>query len=236
MSRNLSELLPDVLLSTSGCPPMIATQALSSATREFLDATDVWKVWIAPIDTVAGQATYSFPNHLMDPLEAWARTKTIDALRWAPTGRDLDFKTAQQLQAADRLWRTREAAIPAAWTYEIDSGDSTAMVRLYPVPADTVVDALEARLVISTHTYAGIGATPDDELEVSLPDEIFHKFRDAIVSGALGRLYAIPRRDWTDFKAAGYHKSLFEEAKVSAKSEGDVDHGEPCLTVAYGGL
>lgn len=231
MSKNISELLPDVLLSASGCPPMIATQALSSAVREFLEATSAWKVWVPSVDTVASQATYAFPNHLMDPDEAWARTTSVDMLVWGPTGREIPFMTALDLQDADPQWRTREAAVPLAWTYEIDS----ATVRLYPVPSEVVVDALEARLVISTHTYSGVGATANDLLPVLLPDEIFHKFRDAFVSGALTRLYTIPRRDWTDYQAARYHREVFEQAKIDAKSKADVDYNDVGLTVNYGG-
>jgi hypothetical protein len=231
VSKNLSELLPDVLLSASGCPPMIATQALSSAVREFLEATSAWKTWVAAIDVVADQATYAFPNHLMDPAEAWARTTSIDMLRWAPTGREIPFMTAADLQDADPQWRTRGGAVPSAWTYEIDSAE----VRLYPVPTTGVADALEARLVVSTHTYAGVGATATDTQPVLLPDEVFHKFRDAFVSGALARLYAVPRRDWTDYQAARYHREAFERAKIDAKSEADVDYNDVGLTVNYGG-
>jgi hypothetical protein len=235
VTRAISEILPDILLSVPGCPPPHATQALSSAVREFLDATGIWKVWVAPIDTVADQAVYAFPNHLMDPLEAWARTYAIDMLRWVPTGRELEFRTAQQLQAADREWRTRTAPVPAAWTHEIDDGTGAFGVRLYPTPSEIVVDALEARLVMSTHTYSGIGMTAADLLAVVLPDEIFHRYRDAFMYGALARLLLIPKRDWTDLGLARSYSQMFSDAKLSAKSTSDVDFNEPGLTVTYGG-
>lgn len=240
MSRDLSELLPDVLLSASGCPPMVALQALSSSTRQFLEETDVWKVWVPAIDTVADQAVYPFhagAMYLADPTQEWLRVKTLDALIWAPTGREIVFAPAQQLQGMDPKWRTRTAAVPSLWTYEIDGGASAAkQIRLYPTPTEAVVGALEARLVITTHTYSGMGVTATDAQPVVLPEELFHKFRDALVCGALARLHAMPRRDWTDFNAAMYHKSMFDKAVISAKSEGDVDHGDPVLVVDYGGL
>ena len=235
MTRSISELLPDILLCASGCPPPHATQALSSAVRQFLDETGVWKVWVDPIDTVANQAVYSFPNHLMDPLETWARTFSIDALKWGPTGRELTFQTASQLQCVDPLWRSRTARVPAAWTHEIDDGTGAFGVRIYPTPTEIVVDALEARLVMSVHTYSGLGMTPDDLLAVVLPDEIFHRYRDAFVQGALARLYLIPGRDWSDAGAARLQMELFNQAKLAAKSTSDVDFNEPGLTVAYGG-
>lgn len=236
MSRNINELLPEILVSASGCPSFLALQYLSSAVREFLEATDVWKAWAPAVDVVQDQATYTFQHNLADPLQVWVRTKTIDMLQWAPTGKDLDFKTAQQLQAADPLWRTRKAARPAAWTYEIDGGTGIKLVRIYPTPSVAVVGGLLARLVLTTHTYTGLGVTANDTQAVLLPDEIFQKYRDTFVCGALARLYAVPRRDWTDYKAATYHRGMFEDAKVSAKSAGDVDHGDAVLVVDYGGL
>lgn len=232
----LLNLLPDVLLSCSGCPTAVATQALSSATREFLYDTNAWKQWSANEDVIADEALYTFTNHLDTNAQRWARTKEIDILRWLPTGRDLVFKTQEQLQAHDPKWRERSAAVPAAYTYEWNEASWGRTVQLYPRPSVDVAAALQARMIIVTHTYAGLGVDAYDAQEVSLPDHIFQAYRDALVAGALGRLYKMPKRDWTDRNEAAYQDSIFNAAKVSAKSEADLDYGPGVVTVAYGGL
>lgn len=234
MSRALTELLPDVILSAPGCPPMVALQALSGATREFLTRTEAWKVWVSGKDLVANQANVSWPNHLDDAAQAQYMTLRVDALQWAATGRDIPYKTHDQLQQIDAQWRTRTGPEVKYWTQETAAG-SHAQVRLTPVPEANVTDALVARLVIITHSYAGIGANANDDLEVSLPDDLFHRYRDDLVNGALARLYRMPGRDWTDKSLAEYHRRLFEDALTPAKSEADNDFTAAVHTVRYGG-
>ncbi len=236
MSRDISELLPDVLVSASGCPPMIALQQLSSAVREFLYDTNAWKAWVPAVDTVIDQATYNFPNHLMDAAQRWARTKDIDILRWAPTGREIEFRTQQELQSRDIEWRSRKASVPSFYTNEAADSPWGYTIRLYPTPNVVVVGALSARLILSTHTYSGLGVTAYDAQPVLLADDVFERYRDAFVTGALARLYKMPSRDWSNPVVARERANEFNDRKVAAKTESDMDFGSQLLTVAYGGL
>lgn len=234
MSRPLTELLPDVILSAPGCPAMVALQALSGATREFLTRAEVWKPWVTGKDVVANTATVTWPNHLDDAVQAQYLTLRVESLQWAATGDEIEYKTHEQLQEMDPEWRTRTGPIPRYWTHDIDS-DDLYTVRLAPVPEANVTDALNARLVVITHSYAGIGANANDMLAVSLPDDLFHRYRDDFVNGALSRLYRMPGRDWSDKQLAEYHRKLFNDAMVPAKSEADNDYTSASHTVRYGG-
>jgi hypothetical protein len=219
---------------------MVALQALSGATREFLTKTEAWKPWAAvQKDATADTATVSWINHLPDPVapadpELQYITLRIETLQWAPTGEEIPFATHDDLQQMDREWRTRTGPQPKFWTPEIGSTDR-AVARLVPVPSATVTEALRARLVIITHTYAGIGANATDTLAVELPDDLFHRYFDVLVNGALSRLYRMPGRDWTDRPLSEYHRKLFEDALVLIKSEADNDYTSAPVVVQYGG-
>lgn len=233
--KSILKLLPDVVLEAPGVPHMVALQALSSAVRDFLTRSEVWKQWTGPLDVTAATAVLSIPNAVLDSLDLTQTTVRVHSLKWLDTGKLITFRTESQLQDMDCMWRTREATPPSAFTQEISSTDTALAVRLYPVPPATIVDAIDARLVITTQTYPGTGIAGAGDDDVTIPDSIFARYYDTMVRGALSRLLRMGGRDWTDKVQARDYAQQFETEIVRAKSQADAEFGNPVRTVTYGG-
>lgn len=245
MSRSIAELLPDVRIAASGCPEFLALFMLTRSLGEFLDRSEAWREWL-PVRTVGDiiDGVTSWPNHLDDDSQRWARIKRIDKVEWHPSGHVVCFKTPSQLQEIDPMWRTREGTSAWAWTSD---GESAALdeesvsgyqVRLYPVLSSAAdpTHGIRPRVVVVTDVVTDMGQNDFDGQVPVLPDRIFYPFRDAIVSGALASLYLIPGKDWTDQKLAAYYRGNYEAAIVRAKSRADAEYGNPVFTTGYGGI
>lgn len=244
MSRSITELLPDVILEAPGVPYMVALQSLSGAVRDFLTRSEVWREWSVTFDLALNQFEVVIPNLVpdvvaptadFDDTQKWQRMVRIAALQWVPTGAIIPFLTPAQMQFGDELWRTRTAAVPAAFTQEITSAQNVLVARISPGASVAGTDVLRARVVLTTHTYAGIGATASDDQDVVVPEFLFHQYRDVVVRGALARLLRMGGRDWTDKRQAAEYQSIFEMDVLRARSQADAEFGQPVLTVAYGG-
>lgn len=235
MSRSITELVPEVALEAQGAPNFAILQALSSTTRDFLTRSEAWRQWTNPIDLTLNQFSVVIPNILNDDTKKWQRMIRVAALKWEATGDLLEFRNTQQLQERDPLWRTRTDAVPCAYTQELTSTDNVLSVRIYPGASVATTGALRAQIVLTTHSYANIGANAYDSQDVSLPEFLFHQFRDTIVRGALARLLRMPNRDWTDKRQSAEYQAWFESDLIRAKSTADAEFGQPVLTVDYGG-
>lgn len=245
MSRSIRDLLSDVRIAAAGVPGFLALHMLTMSLSEFLDRSEAWREWL-PVRTVPDivNGMVSWSNHIDDDTQRWARIKRIDRMRWHPTGAEVPFKTAMQLQEIDPDWRTRVGTRPACWTTE---GEAAAIdnetvsgyqIRLYPLLAAgvDVTYGVQPRVIVVTDVVADMDQSIFDNQIPLIPDRVFYAHRQAIVAGALASLYLIPGKDWTDQKLAGVHRSAFESAITRAKSRADADYGNPSYTTGYGGI
>lgn len=245
MSRSISDLLPEIRTNAAGCPEFLALYSLTRSLSEFLDRSEAWREWLA-VRTVAdianGIATWY--NHLDDDEVRWARIKRIDAMRWYPTGTPVTPRTIQQLQSIDPLWRTREGSTARHFVLEGETAAASATtvsqhrVRLYPMLSSQVADTdgVQPRVVVVTDVVADMDLSVFDDQIPVLPDRIFYAFRELITAGALARLFAMPGKDWTDQKLAGYYDGKFERGVIEAKSRADNDFSNAPVVCTYGGI
>lgn len=245
MSRPITDLLPDIRLAASGVPEMVATYYLTRSLSEFLDRSEAWREWL-PVRTIGDitDGIASWPNHLDDETQRWARIKRIDKMRWYPTGNTVEFKTASQLQDIDPEWRSRQGARAFHYTNESEAPAgaedevSGFRIRLYPIPAADIdpTHGVETRAVVVTDVVANMGLGDFDDQIPTVPDRVFYPWRNAIVDGALSSLYLMPGKDWTDPGLAAVKAASFAAAIVQAKSRADAEYGNPKFTTGYGGI
>lgn len=245
MSRSVRDLLPDVRVVSAGVPEFLALYSLTRSLSEFLDRSEAWREWLPVLvtaDFLTGLAAWS--NHLDDDTKRWARIKRIDKLEWYPTGEVVKFKTPSQLQEIDPEWRTRTGTRVYCYTNEGESAAADAdhvsgyQIRVVPIPVSGL-DAsygIRPRVVVTTDAVADFELSTFDSQIPQIPDRIFYAFRDAIVDGALARLFLMPGKDWTDQKLSAAHRTSFERAVVTAKSRADAEFGNPSYTTGYGGI
>lgn len=242
MSRPITDLLPDVRINAAGVPEFLATYMLSGAFEEFLDRSEAWKEWgTAFAFSSATTGLKSWQNHSGVATQRWVRIKRVDKLQVVETGKDIPFRTANQLSGYDSLWRTREASCPQYYTTEGElaaSGDNVSgfQIRLYPRPAAGAVYTILPRFVLGVAPVTGMGLEDHDDEVITAPDRIFYPYRNALVSCALARLYLMPGKDWSNPGLAQLHAVAFENAVTDAKSRADRDFGNAPLVMGYGGI
>lgn len=160
--------------SVIGCPVPTAHQALVDAATQFCTETNVVQVTTYPTPVRAGISVYDLDlpqfQEPMRVLAAWLEGQPLRVLTDTQPGSGLTEDETAQPRGA-----------PHSITY-VDRG----VVKLYPTP-DTDAPALSFRVVTSP--------TPDAR---RLHNDLFYRWHDAVVSGALMRLTAIPAQPFTD--------------------------------------
>jgi len=75
-----------------------------------------------------------------------------------------------------------------------------ATLTLDEAPGSAETDGLDVRVVLTTR---------DSSDTSSVPSQIFDRYCDAIVSGALVEIHMLPGRPWTNAELAGYHRQRY---------------------------
>lgn len=66
-------------------------------------------------------------------------------------------------------------------------------------------------------------------------DSIFDEYWEAIIDGALARLYSIPGKEWSSPRDAAYRQSLFDNAISVAEGRANADNTAKRRVCSYGG-
>lgn len=191
-----ADLLPQLLVDAPECPDQVATQALVGAAIEWCRETLGWAEIMDPIILSDGQSTYDLDvptdAQLVTVTRVWIGDYTL---------RSVTPDTVSQLIPD---WQT--AATPQPTVYTLSTGSKT--ISVYPTPAN----AGRAKMLVRACYAPTLAAT-------SMPDEVGTPIQDALLDGARARLFAQPRKPWSDTQLAGYHRTLFENAKVESRIE-----------------
>ena len=216
MAVAISTLTPDIQMEIPELPGFIAQRHFLKAAREFAERSRAWRQDIQ-LSIVDGTATLDLA------LEYGADVELVDIVSIKPAsgGAPLEARTPQWLDTNRTNWRT-ETSDPATY-YFLSSNNK---IRLVPIPASTVINYYDARVALKPKLTA-----------TTIPDIIANKFDELLIHGALSRIYAIPRKPWTDPNLSSYHLALFERGVLDARAEGtdEFQTGVP-RTVKYGGL
>lgn len=174
------------------CPDPMAYQALVDSAVHFCHVSKVLRVELDPVTTTAGQSNY-----------------TLDA----PTGMSVsrvtrvvfDNTPVHLLAAEDRPISSFESN--GNFYASVGTDDSEVFVTLHPAPKMAGVLAVEAVVVPLRNA-------------TQLADELYNKWCEPIVYGALARILAVPAQPFTDpVSAQMYAQKAFVETS-KARIEG----------------
>lgn len=101
-------------------------------------------------------------------------------------------------------------------------------VRLVPAPFEDRNNAASLRAVLAPSSDA-----------CDIPNAEFARHRDALVSGALSRLYAMPQKPWSSASLTDHHEKLYREGLRRAgirSRKGNTKAPSVVRAVSYGGL
>lgn len=211
-----ADLVPDIQVEIPETPVFVAERQIIRATRELCEEARVWRLSF-DIDTVADTATVVLTNSLP------ANTELVDviSMKNAAGGEPLTPMTYARMDKNHSDWRSESNSDAKHYVLEANN-----TLRLYPTPADDATDKYHIRVAVKPKLTV-----------TSLDDRLFNKYSEILISGALARLYAIPRKPWTDLQLAGYHRGIFYSSFPAARTEAAEEFQTGVARkVSYGGI
>lgn len=170
------DYLPEVLISASGVPYVIAINAIRNAAIRFCEKTGIWKEDITAINVVAAQSDYTITPTKGEIINLkWATYNGYTLLMFSEEELDIEFNKGNT-----ENWRLKtEPEAEGIYMYSYNTA------RLVPIPNVSITSGLL------------VGVTLKPSLDSTDGIEEIHKnWKDAIVLGALSRLHGMPGRPW----------------------------------------
>lgn len=213
----LTSIIPDILVEIPEVPQFVAKRQLLRATREFAERTRAWRRNIQ-ISVIANTATVN-----LQP-EFGTTSELVDIITIKNTGGGAPLTPTTFVWLDENMsdWRS-DTAVDAQY-YVLESNNT---IRLVPYPSTTTANLYDVRVCLK----------PIVATATTIPDVLANKFDEVLVHGALGRLYSIPRKPWTDANLAQYHMALFMDGVFRGEQEAvdEFQTGVP-RKIRYGGL
>lgn len=182
--RNLGSLADDMVYRLPGCDDVMVRKTLQAACRDFCERTSALRFRI-PAEFEVDRRSYP----VVAPCDCHVKTvRDVQFFRgWSET---VDGNEVIRLTflPADRKWR-------------VDPGPNIVFTGAIT----------EEFLLTRTGFIAEVDCVPSMNSE-DLPEPFVDQFGEAIVAGALSRLYAMQNRPWTDAAQAASEKITFERA------------------------
>jgi hypothetical protein len=192
MREEIRNLLTNVIINVPGADRDLAEMHLGNSLREFTRQSCVWTE-MQDLVTVKGAAEYQLSAPCPYALVAWV-------LAAQPEGGYSGLSTMPAGQIAPTAYDA--PGPPRAFTCP-----SPGIIRLSPVPDGTYRVQLLLALVATS-------------LESPLPPNFVGLFHEALLSGALHRLYSMPGMPFSSLKLAEYHGKKFRAGMVDARIAG----------------
>lgn len=182
----LTNLLPEVLLSVSGCSNILATGAIRDAATRFLSLSLFWNEIQEAIEVTA--------DDLPLPIYAPKGARVASVLVVSANGIALKPMSSEDVDSMVTRGCIQTASQP--YRYYMSGMDD---IELFP-PFDSTV-RLQIRVAYTLKKDAE-----------SIPSDLYEEYGIAIASGALGKLLAIPGQPWTNAALSETHRVWFETA------------------------
>lgn len=185
-SVTYNQWLPYVQVALPGCPTPLILENIRQAIITFCAQTKYWRVTLAPFYTLADQPEYT----LEYPVDT--KIVAVETIRFGEQQAVLTPTTEEEMDACVNSWRN--------WTgtpgrYMQTMTDSFRFDRI-PVVGSLV------------NVLVSLKPTQDAQ---QVDERVYEEWKDAITSGALARLFAMPNQEWTDVNIAGYHMAIYQQ-------------------------
>ena len=203
MSKAWDDYLPDVLLEATGCPTLIAVNAIRSAAVDLCGERSVWQEDLERSSLVAGDPLCDL--YVPDDSEV----ATILDVRFYPVGETTALSIAgptdeKTLNAVRPGWKD-EACEGTVNTVSVCAYLSPLVLRVIPIPVVSQADAIAV-----TATLRPTRASTEG------PDLLYTDYLETICTGALAKLLAMGNKPWSDLQTAVFKSAEFRRMKARA--------------------
>ena len=192
-----TQWLPAVQIHVPECPTPMITEAVRSTCIRFCGESRYLREELDPFNTVATDDEYE----LTPP----ADSAIAEILSLRINGRLLDPTTVDALEAETVDWKDL-SGYPSRYFQR-----SRSVIVVNPVPDAAYV----SRAVV---------AIKPSQASSGVDGRVFEEWKDAIASGTLAYLMAMPGQAWSNPELAGYHGGLFSSAVARARAQADAGY------------
>lgn len=184
-----ARVIPEVI----GCPIFVAVESVRDAAIEFCNRSRYWRVTLASINIVAGQATYTLipptDSSISEILSVRHNTFVVN-----PTS---EFSLDGQYPS----WRL----LTSSQAEEYFSNERN-IIRLTPIPSVSGTANLDVRVVLKP-----------SRTSTTIPDQLYDHYLEEVAAGAKARLMVMPGVDWSNPDLALYYRTVFESGIKNAR-------------------
>ena len=214
-TRNFDEVTQRLATNVPGCPFPVIEKYVRDAAIEVCETTLVWKYEQPSIRLTPGLHDYEYepPNNA----EVHAFLHVTIAIA-GDTPLPIDPLTLEQLYQKYPAWPDHDPDAQSR-PQSIAHLDADHFV-VAPVPDNA--ELYDVRMLVALkplRTAVGMDRTTLDEIE------------NAVMDGALSCLYMLPDKNWTDKRAAEYHKSQFINRMSERRARANLGAGRASMTV-----
>lgn len=199
------DFLPFIAPSVASCPIDTITFHTRMAAIEFCRKAHVWRESLDGVLADGHSVEYTLP--IDDQIEV---AKLLSVTLTDSAG--VKPREATVMESIEgRLEMRRGCTELIAWT------DNRRALSVWPAPRAEAEISVYAAIKPSTGAF-------------SFNDEVFAHHAEDIATGALGRLYAMPRCDWTDAALAEISTRMFKDrinSAARAAGRGNARHNRP---------
>ncbi len=192
-----TQWLPAVQIHVPECPTPMITEAVRSTCIRFCGESRYLREELDPFNTVATDEEYE--------IAAPADCAIAEILSLRVDGTQLKPTTVDALENEVVDWQDLTGR-PTRYFQR-----SRAVIVMNPVPDAAYV----SRAVVAIKPSQSSGG---------VDERVFEEWKDAIASGALAYLMAMPGQAWSNPELAGYHGGLFSSAVSRARNQADAGY------------
>lgn len=205
MATAYTSFIPEVLPFCDGAPEKVIINAIRNAAIEFCDKSWIYIFNMPPIGVTANvqdvviNAALPAATAIAKVIQGYWNAQPIDAI------------TRAEIVDEDATWRTRTGT--SVCKYLIKDGYTIA--SLMPIPSKTVAAGGGNTIMVNGLSFTL--ALKPTRASLNVPDWLYELYLEDIAHGALARMYAMPKKAWTNANLAGTHKGKFDDAISAAR-------------------
>jgi hypothetical protein len=200
--------LPEVSPHCEGAPETQVVNAIRNAAIEFCEKSWVYIYDLEPFPIAANVQDYEIAASDLP-----ATTVIAQILYGYYNGIPVPPVTRDMVMSEFPRWRTQTGQAPTHFL----ANDAAASVSLIPIPNGNYNGGTSGTVLPNGMTFTV--ALKPTRASTGVPSWIYERYLEDIAKGALFRLYAMPKKFWTNANLAAVNKTLFNDAISKARND-----------------
>lgn len=212
MATSYDNLLPEVAPHVAGASEPLVVNAIRNAVIEFCERSWAYQVLLGPITITPFVQEYVFAAGT----NGQPALTTTAAIMWALYNRrQLGAVAKADLNIDTYNW---QSPTPGSVITTTQAQTGTAPTRYYSDQESALIGLTPIPNAIASQGgfYVQVALTPS-RASADFPTWIYENYLEELAHGALYKLFAMPKKAWTNANLAGTYKKMFLEDCADAR-------------------